>query len=249
MSPGAGFVHVGKLLIELLLLLIERLGVLAHAIHVVIEIAGGGAADLLLDVVELFGGALGGGGGLLQLAVVEIVGGAADVFPGLVELLPRIGHAVLIFGLVHAIAEFIGVAEHLPLLIAEGGELAFDGVALLLIAGLLQGGLSLAHLAIEVFLALGEFAQSREDLAIFALLGLLLILLLLLVLLLLGVALGFVAVVLIRKVELVELLLAAGGGAVLILPLIRVAADDVEFMFTQLEQIGIGGLCGGEGIG
>jgi hypothetical protein len=63
-------VEIGQAIGEVLLLLLQLAGVLAHLGHRVVELAGGGLAHLFLELVELLGGALAGGGGELRLLVV-----------------------------------------------------------------------------------------------------------------------------------------------------------------------------------
>src|SRR5439155_3870302 len=94
--------------------------------------------------------------------------------------------------------------ELLLLLVAKAGELALELLALGLLPGLLEGGLQLAHLPVQVLLPLGQLAQPIEHLAGLALLALLLRGL--------GRALRLVAVLLVLQVEVVELLLPLVGG-------------------------------------
>src|SRR5207247_9041350 len=112
--------------------------------------------------------------GLRGLPRLPRRGSPADVLARLRELLPGVGHALLVLRLVHPVAALVGVAEHLLLLVAQAGELALQLLALRLLPGLLEGGLQLAHLPVEVLLPLGQLAQPIEHLAGFALLALLL---------------------------------------------------------------------------
>ena len=120
--------------------------------------------------------------------------------PAVLQLLICVCHAFLIFGLRHAILQFVRVAKHFLLLVAEARELALQFFTLRFIAGALQRRLQIAHLAIEIFLTLREFAEAVENLARLARLRFLLRLGLLGV----GGTLGFVTVLLIFEIELLE---------------------------------------------
>ena len=164
----------------------------------------------------------------------------------LVDLLPCVGHAVSILFALHPFAQLVGIAEDLLLLISEPLELSLDFLACRLRLGGLEGRLQLFEPIVHVVLPLGQLAQAIEDLAGFTLFSLALRELFLLGS---GRALIFVAVFLVRELELLELSLravAAGVPAALLL-LARVVANHLEFACTQLEQSLVGRLFGGQG--
>ncbi len=134
--------------IELLLILIKLAGILAHLIDRIGDCAAGLIADLIAEVIKLLAGALTGGLGLAHLALLKGLGGLLQLLAGLIKLLAGLGGLFLILWLIHAVVEIVGIAELLFLLIAEAGKLALGVIALLLRAGLLEGGLLLAHLLI-----------------------------------------------------------------------------------------------------
>jgi hypothetical protein len=101
-----------------------------------------------------------------------------------------------------------------------------------LVARFFERCLQLLHLAVEIFLPLGKLAQSAEHLACFALFGLLLSSLLRRCR-----ALGFVSILRLGKIELVELLLRAiASAAPPAASLLAVAAYNFVFARPQLEQ-------------
>ena len=145
--------------------------------------------------------------------------------------------------LLHPLAKLVGVAEDLLLLVAEPLELALDLLARLFVLGGFEGRLQFLEAVVQVALALGQLAQPVEHLARLALL--------LLaarepVLVGSGRPLLFVAVLVVRELELLELPLrrAAAGSAALPLP--RVVADHLELAGAELEQGLVGGLLGDE---
>src|SRR5205085_8187986 len=130
------------------------------------------------------------------------------------------GHPLLVLLAVHPVAQLVGVAQLLLLLLAQPRQLALDLLLLLLVPRLLELRLELAHLPVQVLLALGQLLEAAQHLPRLALLGV--------VRLLFGGGLRLVAVLLLVELELVELLLAAGRGAGGVASLLLlVAADDL----------------------
>src|SRR5262249_43978188 len=151
--------------------------------------------------------------------------------------------AVAVLLALHPLAELVGVAEDLFLLVAEPLELALDLLASLRGLGRFEGRLQLLQAVVQVGLPLGQLAEPTEHLPRRALL--------LLpprepLLLAPGRALLLVAVLLVRQFELVELPLrhVASRGAASPVP--PVAPDDLELPRAELEQGLIGGLLGDE---
>ena len=100
----------------------------------------------------------------------------------------------------HAFVEFIDIAEHFALFVAESFEFSFEFFALLIVCGGAEFGFELFESFVDGLLALREFFESVEDLELFALLrGSFL--------LFLSLSFGFVAVAVVIKFELLELLL------------------------------------------
>ena len=64
--------------------------------------------------------------GLREPAFLERLRGLADVLAALLDLLARLGHPLLVLLVLHPLAQLVGVAEDLLLLVAESLELALD---------------------------------------------------------------------------------------------------------------------------
>ncbi len=231
---------------ELFLILIEPPRLVAHLGHFLRESVGRALAQLFTQVIELPAGSGPFGEGLRYPPLLECLGGLTDVLAAFVDLLPCVGHAVSILFALHPFAQLVGIAQDLLLLISEPLELSLDFLACRLRLGGLEGRLQLFEPIIHVVLPLRELAQSIEDLARFALF---LFSLRQPFLLGSGRALIFVAVFLVGELELLELPLRAVAARVsAALPLLpRVAANDLKFACTQLEQSLIGRLFGGQG--
>ena len=60
---------------------------------------------------------------------LECLGGLADVLAALLDLLAGVGHAVAIFLAFHPLAQLVGIAEDLLLLVPEPLELPLDLLA------------------------------------------------------------------------------------------------------------------------
>ena len=89
-------------------------------------------AELLAQVVQLPAGPGALGEGLREPAFLECLGGLADVLAALLDLLACVGHPVAVLLVLHPLAELVGVAEDLLLLVAEPLELPLDLLARLL---------------------------------------------------------------------------------------------------------------------
>lgn len=195
---------IGQLLRKLLLLRIQLTRIVAKLVHRICKLSRCFLAELIAKIVELLTRSRPGGRGIRYALLIECFRCLAHFIARLLELLARFRHSLLVFRLIHSIAQRIGVPQLLLLLVAQTGQLALKVFALSLFACLLQCRLDLTHLAIEIFLPLRQFTQAIEHLACFTLGGVL-------VRLLLGgcVALRFVAVLLLLKVKLIELPLPA----------------------------------------
>ncbi len=106
--------------------------------------------------------------GLGEPAFLERLGGLADVLAALLDLLAGLGHPLLVLLVLHPLAELVGVAEDLLLLLAEPLELALDLLAGLRGLGGLEGRLQLLEPFVQVVLPLGQLAEPVEDLAVLA---------------------------------------------------------------------------------
>ena len=83
------------------------------------------------------------GDGLGELALFERLGRLADVLAALFDLLAGLGHPVAVLLALHPLAELVGVAEDLLLLVAEPLELPLDLLAGLLVLGRFERRLEL----------------------------------------------------------------------------------------------------------
>ena len=119
---------------------------------------------------ELLAGAGALGEGLREPALLERLGGLAEVLAALLDLLPRLGHPLLVLLALHPLAQLVGVAEDLLLLVAEPLELALDLLAGLLRLRRLEGRLQLLEPLVEVALPLGQLAEPVEHLPVLGLL-------------------------------------------------------------------------------
>ena len=97
--------------------------------------------------------------------------GLLDFTAGLVELLTGLGHAGLVLGLFHPLAEFIDVGQHFLFFLAQAFEAFADFFAFGLRLGFLEGVLQFLEAFVEVLLPLGEFLEAVEDLQLFLLFG------------------------------------------------------------------------------
>ena len=177
--PGAAVPGV-ELLGELVLVLVEPPRLVAHLGHFLGEPVRGVLAELLAEVVQLPAGAGAFGDGLGEPAFLERLGGLADVFAALLDLLAGVGHAVAVLLALHPLAELVGVAEDLLLLVAEPLELPLELGACLRVLGGFEGRLDLLEAIVQVALPLGQLAEAVEHLPVLALLAFLLRLLFLL---------------------------------------------------------------------
>lgn len=222
---------------------------LAEVTDSFIEAGGCGVAEVFAKIFELSFSAGAFGDGFGKPAFIHGAGGLLDVCASflhlLLDLLLILGvsrFAVLWgFGLLHAIVEFVDVAEHIALFIPESFEFAFEFFAFLIGAGGAQFGFELFESFIDHLLAAGEFSQSIEDLELLALLAVGF-------LLLLGLAFGFVAIAVVVQLQLLELLLrgavsATSSTSLLLLLLLLL---DLEFGGAHFEECLQGALFGGE---
>ena len=205
------------------------------------------AAHLILQLCELFAGALTGGGSIGRTALLQVLCGLLRVLPRLIHILASLREVFLVLRFIQPLLEFIGVLQLLLLLFLQTGELALGVIALLLGLGFLQRGLRLAGLAVQIFLAAVQGrAKAVEHLPVLILLRS--ACLPVLFFLLLRLALGLVAVLLVGEIELVELLLPPCLRGVALLPLAIIVADDFKLPLAQLEEIVIRSLFSGEGV-
>jgi hypothetical protein len=103
-------------------------------------------------------------------------------------------------GLLHAFVEFIDVAEHFALFVAESFEFSFQFFTFLIGASGSKFGFELLESFVDSLLASGEFLEAIEHLKLFALR-------VVCFLLLLSLSFGFVTIAIIVKLQLLELLL------------------------------------------
>ena len=191
-----------ELLGDLLLVLVELPRLVAHLGHLLGEPVRGLLAELLAEVVQLPARAGAFGEGLREPALLERLGGLADVLAALLHLLAGLGHPLAVLLALHPLAELVGVAEDLLLLLPQPLELPLDLLAGLRVLGGLEGRLQLLEPVVQVGLPLGQLAEPVEHLPRLALL---LLALREPVLLEPGRALLLVAVLVVRQLELVEL--------------------------------------------
>jgi hypothetical protein len=246
-------VEVAETLGQLIFVLVEPLGVVAELPDLFGEPVGGLPAELLAHLLELPLGAGAAGNGPGDLPFAEGLGRLPDVLPRLFEVLAGLRHPLVVLRLLHLLAELVGVAEDLLLLLAEPLKLPLDLLALLLGLRLLEGRLEFPRPLVQVGLPAGQIAEPVEYLAIL-LLGLLGPLV--------GNAclpLGFIAVLGVAELELLKLLLktvlgaARGAGAALpllcLLPslpalsplpalsaLTLIGTKDLELAGTELQE-------------
>jgi hypothetical protein len=162
-------------------------------------------------------------------AFFQRFGRFADVVARLFELPVGLGHARLVFRLLHAVAKLVDVAKYFLLLVAQPLELALQLLLLFLGPGFFQCGLQLFQTLVQVLLALGQLLEPVEHLVVFAPL-------LLLLLLEIGLPARFVAVFSVVEFELLELLLRGAASTTAASALWLLAADDVVFAGPQAEQ-------------
>ena len=93
-----------------------------------------------------------------------------DIFASLGKLFGRLRHSLLVFRRLHPFREFVDFTEQILLLIAKSLQLSLNFLPLLLAVDLLQRGLQLRDLLIEVFLASGEVTETVQHLSCLALL-------------------------------------------------------------------------------
>src|SRR5205814_3109748 len=115
---------------------IARLG--PHLAKIISELIGVLFAHLVSELLKLPLGARAGGERLGSFALAGSLRGALDIFASLFQLLAFISHAGLIFGPVHALANFVNIGEHLLLFLLQPLQAAANFFPLLLGARLLQ---------------------------------------------------------------------------------------------------------------
>ena len=157
----------------------------------------------------------------------------------LLHLLPGLGHPLAVLLVLHPLAELVGVAEDLLLLLPQPLELPLDLLAGFLVLGGLEGRLQLLEPVVQVGLPLGQLAEPVEDLPRLALLGRPRRLIRA------GRPLLLVAVLVVRQLELVELPLR-GAAAAAAPAAAGVVPGHLELPGAELEQGLVGGLLGGE---
>ena len=229
-----------------LLVLVELPGLVAHLGHLLGELVRRLLAELLAEVVQLPAGAGAFGEGLREPALLERLGGLADVLAALLDLLAGLGHAFAVLLALHPLAELVGVAEDLLLLVAEPLELPLDLLAWPA-ASLAASRADCSSLS-RSFRSVCRWASSRSRLR--------------------TCRVSRCSCSLLREL----LLLARAGSAPRSgsprstssscsscrcdglppeppppLPLPRVAPDDLELAGAELEQRLVGGLLGGQG--
>ena len=195
---------------------------------------------MIAQLLELALRARAGGQRLRGRALGGGIRGALHVVAGLIQLLALLRHLRLIFGPVHALAQFIHVREHLLLLLLEPFQPALDFLPFLLGARLLQGRLQFFEPVVQVLLPPGQFLQTVLRLQLFPALG---------VPRRLRLALRFVTVLRLGHLHLLELalhLLLASAATLLVAALI---AHDLVLVLLQLQQRLIGRLLGRQGLG
>ena len=123
---------------DLLLVLVEVPRLLAHVGHFLGESIRRVLAELFADVVQLPAGAGAFGERLGESAFLQGAGGLADVLAALIDLLTSLGHPLLVLLVLHSLAELVGVAKDLLLLLAQPLELTIDLFASLWSLGRLE---------------------------------------------------------------------------------------------------------------
>src|SRR5262249_1746996 len=104
---------VGEFLEDVLLLPSQLTSLGSHGAEVLGDLIRAILAHLVVEVLELTLGASAGGDGLGDAALASGLLGALDVLAGLLQLAPLLGHARLVLGTIHALAEFIDIGEDL----------------------------------------------------------------------------------------------------------------------------------------
>lgn len=234
-------IHICELLRELLLFLIELTGIIAKLVYRIGELPGGFPAELITKLVELLAGACPGSGCIRDTLLIQRFGCLPHLLTRLFQLLHGVSHPFLIFRLIHAISKLIGIAKLLLLLIAEPCKLPFELFALLLLPSLLQSGLNLAHLAVEILLALRQFSQAIEHLSRLPLGRILVLLLLLLRRLSIRLPLRLIAILFLFEIKIVQLalppLLRAGLLLLLLLALLAILTGHFKLAGAKLEKL------------
>ena len=200
--PLGLLVPASELVGQLVLILGQLAGLLAHLGNVFAEPVGRLLPEVFAEVLEL---ALGSGPfveRLRDLPFFEGFGGLPDLLASLVDLGASFGHPVAVLLALHPLADLVGVAEDLLFLVAKPLQLPLGlGLRVGSLGGF-EGSLQLLEPLVQVSLPPGEFGQPVENLPGFALLGFRLGRVLRL-----GGLLLFVAVLVVGQLQLVELLL------------------------------------------
>ena len=238
LRPGVIAIFIIQLFEEVLLPAGQFAGIAPHPAQIIGELTGVLLAHLFAELLKLLLRARSGGERLRSRALAGGLSSTLNVFASLVELPPLIGHARLVFGPVHALAQLVHVREHLLFFLLEALEAAAEVFALVLGARFLQRGLQFFEPIIGVLLAAGQFLQSIHHLQVLAEL---------VVLRPLCLALRFIPVLGLRQVHLLELALHALVHAAPLIAAVAVAHDRV-FVFLQLQQGLVGRLFGGQGF-
>ena len=213
----------------------------AHLPHLVGKLAGGLPLHILAGLIQLLLRARARRERLRRGLVLKLLGSALHILTGLIQLLLRVRLLAGIGRLRELLAQFIHVCKLLALLVGEALELFLNILALLVGARGLQRGLQLAHPVVQILLPLRQFLQAVHRLRLLALLR---------VLRSGRLTLGFVTVLFIGQIKLVELLLVRlAGGLAGILTLAVPLTLDAKFARRGLEQRLIRGLLGGDGGG
>lgn len=231
---------------------IEFAGLLSEVTDSIIEAGGCGVAEVFAELFELSFGACAFGDGFRESSFVHGLRGPLDVAAGFLHLLLNLllflavlrflvlCIAGLLLLLLHAFIEFVDVAEHFALFVAESFEFAFEFFAFLIGACCAEFGFELFEAFVDHLLSAREFLESVEDLELFALLAVSF-------LLLLSLAFGFVAIAIVIQFELLELLLGGAVSAATAALLLLLLLAHLKFGGAHFQQRLQGSLFGGEG--
>ena len=108
-ATRAALAGLGYVALKLLLAVGEIAGLLPGGAHLLGELAGGLALEVVSGLVELFLGASAGSEGLLDVALVELLVGSLHVLSGLLELLASLLALLSLFGGLLALGLGVGL--------------------------------------------------------------------------------------------------------------------------------------------
>ena len=118
----------------------------------------------------MFLGSIARGGSLTDLIFLEGFCGSTHIFTSFFQFFIGFLHHLVVTILFSLIFQLIKIAEQFLLLFAESLESSFDFLFLFLGFGLLQCGLQLFELFVDVLLTSSKFLKSIQRLAVFRLL-------------------------------------------------------------------------------